>query len=444
MSTPQEPLLPVEPDSPSRLKLWILLAGAGAAASAILIVVLALRGKSEPSVDSSAPAVADRSDLRAPKKAPADGPASGSRESSEERRAKDLYDAAEAFERAQPADYEQRAAHWREVVTTYPTSAWARKADEKHRATTASLQAFLDREFESTRKDARALAAAGHFVDALDTIRAFKNSQTRELLRRRADVEIGALENGSREAFNAAAAKAKDLAARRDYAAALALVESVAGGAIPEVAARCRSAIDQLRNAVAAQARHDESRKGEEARRAFRRDVAPKLLGLVRARRYEEALQELGSSAAPLLKDDVAAERAAIADASSFWESFLKAARARVGQDATVLLADGRRVSGRIARVQPDRIVLDAADGAADAPLEKLHADLLVGWTLGRTLPAEDPVSYLKAALFFFCEGRDDLAKLYLATARELSGDAAAAEKVFREGFLRAATALRK
>jgi len=69
---------------------------------------------------------------------------------------------------------------------------------------------------------------------------------------------------------------------------------------------------------------------------------------------------------------------------------------------------------------------------------------LLVGWTLGRSLPAEDPVSYVKAALFFFCDGRDDLARLYLATARELRGPADPAEKSFREGFLRAATALKK
>ena len=56
------------------------------------------------------------------------------------------------------------------MVTSFPTSTWARKADEKHRSTSAALQAFLDREFESTRKDAQALAAAGHYVDALETM----------------------------------------------------------------------------------------------------------------------------------------------------------------------------------------------------------------------------------------------------------------------------------
>jgi hypothetical protein len=368
--------------------------------------------------------------------------------SSEGRRAKELYDAAEAFERAQPGDYEQRAARWREVVTKFPTTNWAQKADERQRAAVASLQAFLDREFESTRKDAQALAAAGHFVDAIDTIRNFRSAQTRDLLKRRADLEIGVLENSSRLAFNEAAAKAKELAARQAFGAAGALFEALAESAIPEVAAQCRIAIDQLKKAGAAQARDAEVHKGDEARKAFREGTAPKLLGFVRARQYEEALKELSAAAALAtdgnVKDDLAAERASIADASSFWEGFLKALRSRSGQDATILLADGRRWTGKISRIQGDRIVMDVGDATVEAPLDKLHADLLVGWTLGRTLPAEDPVTYVKAALFFFCEGRDDLAKLYLATARELNGPAEEAEKVFRGGFLRSAMPLKK
>ncbi|MBI3854996.1 MAG: hypothetical protein HY293_04815 [Planctomycetes bacterium] len=88
--------------------------------------------------------------------------------------------------------------------------------------------------------------------------------------------------------------------------------------------------------------------------------------------------------------------------------------------------------------------MLETGDGTAEAPLDKLHADLLVGWTLGRSLPAEEALSYVKAALFFFCEGRDDLAKLYLATAREMNGRVDEAERVFREGFLRAAMSVKK
>jgi hypothetical protein len=445
MSTPSEPLLPVEPETPSRLKLWLLPAGAGVAAAAVLVAILAGRGTNPDPAESSAPASAERNGAR-PLKMSAAAPVGSAPDRSEERQAKALYDAAESFEGAEPGDYERRAARWREVVTTFPTTAWARKADERHRAATASLQAFLDREFESTRKDAQALAAAGHFVDAIDTINSFKASQTRDLLKRRADLEIGLLENSSRLAFNETAAKAKELAAKQSFAPAIALFEALAESAIPEVAARCRVAIEQLRAASEAHELWAGTRRGNDARKAFRESSAPKLLELVRARQYDDALRELSSAASANadLKEVIASERASIADASSFWEAFLKALRARSGQDATILLADGKRWTGRISRIQADRIVLDLGDSTVDAPLDKIHADLLVGWTLGRTLAAEDPVSYLKAALFFFCEGRDDLAKLYLATARELNGQVDEAEKVFRGGLLRSAMPLRK
>jgi len=444
MSTPSEPLLPVEPDRPSRLKLWLLLAGGGVAAAALIAGLLLGRRTDPASAEPAGPASAERGSARPATKREA--AAEKTHESGEERQAKELFDVAEAFERAEPGEYEQRAARWREVVTKFPTSSWGRKADERHRAALASLQAFLDREFESTRKDAQALAAAGHFVDAIDTISAFKTAQTRDLLRRRADLEIGVLENSSRVAFNQGVAKAKELTTRQNYGAAVALFESMAEGAIPEVARQCRLALDQLRKATEAQARDAETRKGDDVRKAFRDGTAAKLLGLVRTRQYDEALKELSGAAAANadLKEDLAAERASIADASSFWEGFLKALRARTGQEATILLADGKRWTGRISKIQADRVVMDVGDGTIETPLDRIHADLLVGWTLGRTLPAEDPVSYIKAALFFFCEGRDDLAKLYLATARELNGPVDAAEKVFREGFLRAATPLRK
>jgi hypothetical protein len=444
MPTPAEPLLPVEPESPSRPKLWLLLGAAGLAA-ALLVAGLMLGRGPRPSPEAS-PGNGDlargpaRSQAREPGAPSAGSPA----EASEERQAKQLFDAAEAFERAEPGEYERRAARWREVLTAFPTSSWARKADERQRAAAASLQAFLDREFESTRKDAQALAAAGHFLDAIDTLSAFRSAQTRELLKRRADLEIGSIENSSRRAWNETLAKANELAERKSYGAAAALLEPLAPAAIPEVAAQCRLALDQLRKAQDAQAREAEFRRGEEARKAFRDATAPKLLGRVRARQYDEALRELGSSGNADLKDEIAQERALIADAASFWESFLKALRARNGQDATILLADGKKCSGRISRIQADRIVLDVGDGTVEAPLDRLHADLLVAWTLGRTLPAEDPVSYIKAALFFFCDGRDDLARLYLATARELNGAVDGAEHAFRGGFLRAAMPIRK
>jgi hypothetical protein len=449
MSTPSEPLLPVEPDRPSRLQFWILVGSAGGVLAGVAAALILTHRSGATPGETAPPDSAERPPLGPPKSGPdrsrpGEAPGGGP----EERQAKELYDAAEAFERSEPGEHEKRIARWREVVTRFPTSSWGRKADERHRAAAASLQSFLDRAFESTRRDAQSLAAAGHFLDAIEAIQSYKAAQSRDVLRRRADLEIAGIENAARLAFNEAAAKSKDLAAKGDYAAAVALFESLSRSVIPEVASKCQSAIAQLRSADAEKARHLQSRKGEDARRAFRDEVAPKILGYVRARQYDLALKELsaaaGSAANAALREEIAAERASVADASSFWDAFLKTLRGKTGQEATILLADGRRVSGKISRIQTDRIVLDAGDGLAEAPLDKLHADMLVGWTVGRSLPAEEAVTYVKAALFFFCEGRDDLAKLYLATARELSGPADAAEKVFREGFLRAAMSLRK
>jgi hypothetical protein len=428
-----EPLLGVEPEGPSKKTLFLALGiGAVALIAISVALVVAFRRPAPPPSEESAPVTIQPKAVRAIAETP--------RESVEDRRARELYNQAEAFERAEPAEYEKRIAHWREVVTGFPASTWARKADERLRAASASLQTFLDREFDTTRKDAQSLSAAGHYVDAIETIQNYKSSQTRDALKRRADLEIGAIQNACRLAYNEASTKARDLAAKGDYAAALALFDSLGVSAIPEVAAKCKTAVDQLTAASAAHARHVESRKGEEARKAFRQEVAPRLLAFVRARQYDEALQELSTAAAlpanAALKDEIAAERASIADASSFWEAFLKTAKSKVGQEAAVLLADGKRLSGKIARLQADRIVLESGD---EALLDKLHADLLVGWTLGRSLAAEEAVSYVKAALFFFCEGRDDLAKLYLATAKELNGRIDEAERVFREGFLRSA-----
>jgi hypothetical protein len=446
MSDPSEPLLPVGSEGPSRRTPFVAIVLGAAFLIAIGFALLVVFRNSPPPPEVAPPtlpgATAPTPDKPKAGRSKTYEPA---RDTGEERKAKELYDRAEAFERAEPGEYEKRIAHWREVVTTYPSSAWARKADERFRAASVSFQALLDREFDSTRKDAQSLAAAGHYLDAIETIQNYKSTQTREALKRRADLEIGAIQSASRLAFNETSARAKELTAKGDYPGASALFDALGRSAIPEVATKCRTAMDQLTTAAAAHARHAETRKGEEARRAFRQEVAPRLLGFVRARQYEDALRELSAAAAvpanAPLKEEIAAERASVADASSFWEAFLKTAKAKVGQEAVLMLSDGKRVIGKISRIQADRIVLEAGD---EAPLEKLHADLLVGWTLGRSLPAEEAVSYVKAAMFFFCEGRDDLARLYLATARELNGRSDEAEKVFREGFLRAAMTPKK
>jgi hypothetical protein len=448
MGSPSEPLLPVEPNPPSRLRVWVL-AGAGLVLVLGAVAYLGFRRSGPAPLEASAPGPADPSATLGTKTDPGAKRAEASRtENADERQARELYQAAEAFERAEPGELEKRMVRWREVVTQHPASPWAKKADERHRATALSLEAMLDRDFEATRRNAQSQAAAGRFVEAIELLGAYRSRQTREILKRRADVEILALENASRLAYNEAASKARDLAAQGDFSGGQPLFEAVAPGAIPEVSARCRQAIAQLQEAAAERDRFDATKKGDEARRAFREEVAPRILGLVRARRYDGALAELGAAAtAPAnapIRNEIVAERASIVDAAAFWEAFLRALRSRVGQEASLLLSDGKKLSGKISRLLDDRVVVENGETTMEAPLDRLHPDLVVGWTLGKTLAAEDGLSYVKAALFFFCEGRDDLARLYLATARELNGPADAAEKTYRGGFLRAAVAAKK
>src|SRR5579862_4595211 len=448
MGAPSEPLLPVDSAPPSRARRWIAIGGAVAVVLGLVAVLVVRRGVPPPPDPASSPAAGPSGSRAAAPEAGRRNSDASRTEDADDRRARELYQGAEAFERAQPADREQRMARWRAVVTQHPTTSWAKKADDRLRAATLSLQTLLDREFEGTRERAQTLAAAGRFVDAIQTLRSYGSSQTRDLLKRRSEVEISAIENASRLAYNEAASQARGLAAKGDFAGAMPLFESLSAGAIPDVAARCRTSIEQLRAAAVQRERFEGTRKGDDARRAFGEEVAPRILGLVRARRYDDALKELSAAAAApanaSIKDDITAERASLVDASAFWEAFLKALRARTGQEASVMLSDGRKLTGKIARVLEDRIVVESGETMTDAPLDRLHADLLVGWTLGKTLAAEEGLTYVKAALFFFCEGRDDLARLYLATARELNGPAEPAEKVYRSGFLRAAIAAKK
>src|SRR6185503_7148337 len=131
--------------------------------------------------------------------------------------------------------------------------------------------------------------------------------QTRDSLKRRADLEIGAIQNACRLSYNESSSRARELMSKGDYPAAVALFDGLGRSAIPEVAAKCKTAVDQLQAAAAAHARHAELRKGEDVRRAFREEAAPRILGLVRAKQYEDALRELssasGSPAHAVIKD---------------------------------------------------------------------------------------------------------------------------------------------
>ncbi len=420
------------PPEPARRGPWLAL-GALAAAAGMAVAIVVLFSPEDgvpppPEPPPEAPRPASRRPAAAvpPSAAPKNDAA-----------AQAAFARAEAVERARPGDYEAAMAAWREVAAGHPGTPWARKAEDRRRAAGEALATYLEREFESARKGAAALAAAGHFADAVEAIRAYRKEQAREALRARADAEIASLENQSRAAYNEAVRDAQERAKAGRFEEAFSLLGLPAEGGIPEVAARSAAGLAELRALAAQAASAEEARRIEEARRTLRDRVAGRVLPAVRARRYEEALRELGPASA---HPAVAEEREAILAASRFWEAFLKAARDRAGRPAALLLADGRRVSGKLAAVGADRISLDGPAGPVEAPLGKVRADQVAAWTIGTALSAVEAATQLQAALFYFCEGDDEAARIHLATARERGGDIGAAERVFRSGLLREAS----
>jgi len=309
------------------------------------------------------------------------------------------------------------------------------------RARAEAKRSKLEREFEEVRRKAGSLADSGRFAEALQALGAFPVGDD---LRASADAESTTVENACREAYNRLVAEANELVRKGEYESAATRFDALRQAALPEVATRCGEAVSQLRAAGLEASRWREARKSDEAARAVRQGPAAKILALVRTRRYEEALRNLDaaladSSFAPV-RAALEEERGAVAAASAFWDGFQRALRARVDQTLAIPLSDGTRIAGKLTPVLPDRAVLESGDVSLEARSETIHLDPVVAWTVGKTLP-EEPATYVKAALFFFCEGRDDLARLYFATAREMGLAFEPSERVFRSGFLRAASA---
>ena len=431
-SHPPPPGLP--PDETPRRAPWKPIAALGGAVAVAVAIIVFLSPKDAP------PSPADPAPIEDPRPARPTSAVAPARTSSapptSDAGAQKLFAQAEAVERS--GDPEKSMKAWREVFTKHPGTSYARQAETRYRAAHDALAASLEREFETARKGAAAHASAGRYAAAIEALRAYQKEQPREALRQRADVEIASLENHSRAVFNEAVRAAQALTKEGKVDEAIALFETPAKGGIPEVAARSAAAIADLRKLAEESARVTDAKKSEETRRALREKVAPKVLAAVRARRYEEALRELDAAGND---PAVLEERAAVLSASQFWDAFLKAARARTAQETSVLLDGNRRMSGKLTSVTADRITLEGPGGSAEAPLDKVHSDQVVAWTLGKTLPTSDAATYVKAALFFFCEGNDEVARLYFATALEKGADLAQPERVFRSGFLRAVTA---
>jgi hypothetical protein len=431
-SQPPPPGLP--PDEIPRRAPWKAIAALVGAVGVAAAIVVFLSPKDEPPPPADPAPVEDPRPVRAPsvpapaRSTPAAAP------SSSDIAAQKLFAQAEAVERS--GDPEKSMQAWREVFTKHPGTSYARQAETRYRTANDALVASLERDFETARKGAASLASAGRYAAAIEALRAYQKEQPREALRQRADAEIASLENHSRAVFNEAVRAAQALTKEGKVDEAIALFEAPAKGGIPEVASRSAAALADLRKLAEESRKVSDAKQSEESRRALREKVAPKVLAAVRARRYEEALRELDQAGTD---PAVAEERAAVLSAAQFWEAFLKAARAHASQETTVLLEGNRRLSGKLISVTAERITLEGPAGSAEAPLDKIHGDQVVAWTLGKTLPTGEGASYVKAALFFFCEGNDDVARLYFATALEKGADLTQPERVFRSGFLRAA-----
>ena len=363
----------------------------------------------------------------------------------EEESARKLYQAAVAHERANPDAADKNESLFRAVTLKHPGTTWASKAEAKVLSVGEAAPADRKDKLEEALKEARKLAAAGRPAKALEALKNLASGGARGMVRHRAKLEIAAIRNDLHVALNKAVAGAKPLAAAGEYDKAAALFAAVKTRTIPDVAARCDVAIAQLQAAAKEHAKHRQSRETIQAWEAVVATEAPKALKALRERRYGDGLAILQKAAAnpayAPVKQALDDETAAVEEAGQFWKAFEKALKKQVDKEASFLLLDGKRVSGKLARVETARAFFRTAEGFAIVKKSEFHPDVLVSMTIGRALPSESPQTSMRAALFFTFDGRDDLARLYFATAREDGGKIERFERVFRRGLLRAAAA---
>ncbi len=344
------------------------------------------------------------------------------------------YEEARKFEEGNPKALDQIIAKYRAISWSWPTSSWAGLARERYLLLEESIAVRVGREFEAVRTAADEACGKGDYAGALKAVDRCIASATDAGLKRRAEVERVRVENRMRTAFNDAVAGAVKLAAAGKHEEAAALVEKVAAGVTPELAATCREEAGRIRTAKGASAGATKI-----ASEAGLRESAAKLLPALRARDFDAALAGLKDPEAalmPLVED----ERAAIRAAGDVWKAVNTGIKARLGTDISLILADRTRVVGRLSKADAGSVQVEIPDGVKTVKLTDLHHDQLILFAFGRGgLADPPPQGCLKAAMFFYYAGNDALAKLHLATAKELGADIAKFEKVWREGLLRSA-----
>ena len=351
----------------------------------------------------------------------------------EEKLAKGLFEAAESFAAAGSDTPDLALAKFRAVSTAYPSTSWAAKARERGRLLEEDLKALYEREFESLRLKSEGLARSGDVAGALAAIDAYLAGNPRDVLRRRAAVERVVIENDHRVKFNEAVAVAGGLAKKGAYDEAAALFDAMAKRALPEVAAACREEIERLKSARAAAEEWRLQQAARDAEAKVRVEAA-KIPELAKAHRFDDAIAALREP--PSLKQSADDERAALKAAGEFWKAVETGVKARAGAEISVKLGDGKRAAGKLSKITADGFTLgDQAVAFAD-----LHDDQLLLFAMGKGGLAEGSgESYLRAAMYFYFTGKDPLAKIELATAKELGADIERFERVWRAGLVRSA-----
>ena len=111
------------------------------------------------------------------------------------------------------------------IVSTYPRTEAARKAETKAAELQARREAEARAAFERAKADAESFAAAGEFGRAIEALRAFPDSFRFGQWKTAAPEQVALMERRARERFNQLMEGAEKLAARKKYSEALKLLE---------------------------------------------------------------------------------------------------------------------------------------------------------------------------------------------------------------------------
>ena len=404
----------------------LIVAGAGLAAAIVVVALVVTRSKAEPMPEAPALSLPTDPAKREPPKTSIPG-------LDEEALARELYDQAERFSKENADKADVALGKFRDVSATYPLTSWAAKARDRAAALEDELGTLFEREFESLRQAAGSKAKEGDIVGALTAIDAYLAGNPKDILCRRAAIERVVIENAARDRFNAAVNQAGSLAKQQKHDEAIALFETMKKGAMADVASACGEEIEKLKAAKVAFAASLMDNNAAAAEEKFRAEAA-KIVPLARSRKFDDAIAAIPAAVDPL-KALVDRERSALKAAAQFAAAIEAGARSRIGQEVVVRTAD-KPAKGTLTKATATSVTVEEREVAyADMADDQL---IVFAFAKGG-LSAAAADSYVKAAMYFFYTGKDALARLELANAKELGAEIADFEAVWRSGLTRTA-----